>query len=556
MACRVARGVLSSKPLGLRCCWPPAAFSCAACGPHVSRARAWSPRLSRRSCATSAAKDTGDRRPAESASLLLTQATGTSSHSIALKSLLGDGRPLSDLGISEEDVELLESLDAAVVSLGQEATDDHPIVEARNKIFTAYRDKAALLKRDWTDEMFQDGEDMNEERVAEIESKLAAGLHVSGGGLADGGNLGAALDLVGVYMKNYKLDKADSVLSRCAPFVSQRGGVWNIKWLNHTSTVRMKQGRHLEALEMLYELELHSPYSPEEAPQFFETVYRNLAWALKALGRIDEAGVYFAKMAQSSHDHKGHLDWFDHWDVGKLKATHAFRDRDMPRFYEGRSMVEQALQMQIEAEPEDLVMRAKVHDSLAECYFVVQEYDQAEKHYMAAYSLLQQTVGSQSPLFGKQAKHVGSLHITRGQHEVALPFLGEALAVEASKDAPKLHELVDIVDLIVGAQQRSSTELVAPSCHSSLKALRANLEGRGLGDSREFGVLCHKMSLLYLHEIRRDPKALKRAVRLAKQSVRLLRAHSGSKEAGDWLRMAEIHLRMLLSARSREQQHT
>ena len=60
------------------------------------------------------------------------------------------------------------------------------------------------------------------------------------------------------------------------------------KWLiNRISTVRMKQGRHSEAAEMLYDFELHNPCSAEEAPEVFETLYRNLAWARKALGRID-----------------------------------------------------------------------------------------------------------------------------------------------------------------------------------------------------------------------------------------------------------------------------
>merc|ERR1719162_1510013 len=110
-----------------------------------------------------------------------------------------------------------------------------------------------------------------------------------------------------------------------------------VKWLNHQSTVRMKQGRHLEALEMLFDLELYSPYSVSEAPEFFETVYRNLAWALKALGRIDEAVVYFERMAHASKQHKGSLDWFDCWDIGKLAAAHAYRKGDMPAFYKGRA---------------------------------------------------------------------------------------------------------------------------------------------------------------------------------------------------------------------------
>ena len=151
-----------------------------------------------------------------------------------------DLSPSSSLSInwdalSKDDAELYQSLQAVVESLGDEATADHPIVEARDKLATAFRDKAALLKRNWTDEMFQEGEEMNEEKVAEIEEAMATDLGRSGGGLRNGQNLGNALDLVGVYMKNYKLDKADAVLSRCGPFVSERGGVWMIKWLNHVS---------------------------------------------------------------------------------------------------------------------------------------------------------------------------------------------------------------------------------------------------------------------------------------------------------------------------------
>jgi len=456
--------------------------------------------------------------------------------------------------LGEEDVEILENLQAAVESLGEEGLDpSHPLVEVRDKILSAYRDKAALLKRDWTDEMFQDGEGMNEDRVTEIEAMLAEGLRTGGGGLENGVNLGAALDLVGVYMKNYKLDKADAVLSRCAPFISRRGGVWMVKWLNHISTVRMKQGRHLEALEMLYDLELYSPYNAEEAPEFFETLYRNLAWALKALGRIDEALVYFERMAEASTKHKGSLDWFDLWDIGKLAAAHGFRDGKMDQFYKGRELVEQALQMQIEAEGHDLVMRAKVHDSLAECYMVAKDYDDAAKHYSEAYNLMLQTVGPSSPLFGKQARHAANLHIEQGHLKEAIPFLQSALHVEATRDAVNLPDAMDIVDLLVNTQQRCSPDdadvAKLPSHHASLKLMQKNLKARGLANNRSYAILCHKMSLLYLHEARQSEKAVKRAKRLAKESLKLLREHSNPRDEDSlgWLQMAEIQYKMLSS---------
>eukprot|EP00747_Dinoflagellata_sp_TGD_P223635 gnl/TRDRNA2_/TRDRNA2_95230_c0_seq1.p1 gnl/TRDRNA2_/TRDRNA2_95230_c0~~gnl/TRDRNA2_/TRDRNA2_95230_c0_seq1.p1 ORF type:complete len:424 (+),score=100.42 gnl/TRDRNA2_/TRDRNA2_95230_c0_seq1:37-1272(+) len=403
--------------------------------------------------------------------------------------------------------------------------------------------------------MFQDGEELNDARVVEIENMLAAGLSNSGRGLEDGENLGNALDLVGVYMKNYMLDKADTVLARCSRYVFERGGVWVVKWLNHTSTVRMKQGRHAEALEMLHELEMYSPYSAEEAPEFFETLYRNFGWALKSLGRLDEAAVYFERMAEAAKVHKGKLDWFDCWDIGKLLTTLAYRDSDMPGFYRGRAMIEDALKMHIEAEPEDRVMRAKVHDSLAECFLIVQEFSSAEEHYNAAYRHLLETVGPNSPLFGKQARHSGNLRIAEGRHSEALVFLGQALSVEAGKDAAKVTELLELVDLIVNTQQKCGTQAeegLLPSNHEPLKELQRNIKSRALDSEKGYGVLCHKMSLMYLHEAKGDYKALRRAVRLAKESVRLLRMHRDDKDVADWLRMADLHLRMILSVRQKE----
>ena len=72
--------------------------------------------------------------------------------------------------------------------------------------------------------------------------------------------------------------------------------------------------------------------------------------------------VYVERMARAATPHKNTYGWFDCWGIGKLVAMHAHRVGDMPTFYRGRSMVEEPLRMHIAAEPEDLAMRAKVHD--------------------------------------------------------------------------------------------------------------------------------------------------------------------------------------------------
>eukprot|EP00913_Durusdinium_trenchii_P027900 g26160.t1 len=48
-------------------------------------------------------------------------------------------------------------------------------------------------------------------------------------------NLGVALDLIGVYLKNYEIDKCDYVLERIVPLARKRGGTWLIKALIKTT---------------------------------------------------------------------------------------------------------------------------------------------------------------------------------------------------------------------------------------------------------------------------------------------------------------------------------
>ena len=38
-------------------------------------------------------------------------------------------------------------------------------------------------------------------------------------------------------------------------------------------------------------------------------------------------------MAHASKTHKGTLDWFDCWDLGKLLAAKGYKDGNMPAFY-------------------------------------------------------------------------------------------------------------------------------------------------------------------------------------------------------------------------------
>ena len=66
-----------------------------------------------------------------------------------------------------------------------------------------------------------------------------------------------------------QLDVAWELCSERYPRCRQRGGLWLIKALNHYSTVRMKQSRYQDALEMLLEMESLVPYDPDTSTDIY-----------------------------------------------------------------------------------------------------------------------------------------------------------------------------------------------------------------------------------------------------------------------------------------------
>ncbi|CAE8587922.1 unnamed protein product [Polarella glacialis] len=206
-------------------------------------------------------------------------------------------------------------------------------------------DRAALLKRSWSDAPFEEGEAGNDRTIEGFERELVGMLRKSSRGLADGEVLGNAIDLAGAYKKNYKLEKAEAVLLRCTRHAEDRSGAWMVKYLNHMSQVRMKQSRDVEALEMMYEMESLASFPVEEpgASEFYETLYRNMSSALRRMGREDEAAIYFIKMAEAAKHHKERLDWMDLWDLGILIANRAFHAGRWSEFYKSREIIAEAL---------------------------------------------------------------------------------------------------------------------------------------------------------------------------------------------------------------------
>lgn len=427
------------------------------------------------------------------------------------------------------------------------------MLETVAQLESQQRDRAALMKRSWSDSPFEEGEARNEEVIEGFELELVGMLRSSPKGLGDGQILGNAIDLAGAYKKNYKLEKSEAVLLRCTRHAEERSGAWMVKYLNHISQVRMKQSRDVEAMEMMYEIESLANFPMDEpgASTFYETLYRNMSSGLRRMAREDEAAVYFMKMVEASQYHKPRLDWMDLWDLGLLIANRSYQTQRWPEFYKAREILAEALRQQKAVEPHELILRAKVLSNLGQCFLATGEHAEADVHYSEAYDLFRSCVGHRSPLFGMQAWACGNLRQAEGRHEEALPMFGEALYVEVVKDGLSVSEMMKLLDQIISsaheARQTGHGELRVEPIERALATLVEDPRWHRLADSLDLAVLCHKMALFHVAVSGGTATAPHWAASLSERAVRLLRQASG-REAAPWLAQAEAIRGVLLGS--------
>jgi len=407
------------------------------------------------------------------------------------------------------------------------------------------RDRAALMKRSWSDTAFEDGEAGNEDTIEGYELELVGMLRSSGEGLRDAQILGNAIDLAGAYKKNYKLDKSELVLLRCTRHAEERSGAWMVKYLNHISQVRMKQSRDVEAMEMMYEIEslANFPLSEHGASTFYETLYRNMSSCLRRMDREDDAAVYFMKMVEAARYHKGALDWMDLWDLGILIANRAYHAGQWDEFYKSREIIGEALRQQKAVEPHELILRAKVLSNLGQCFLATDEFDEADVHYTEAYDLFNTCVGKRSPLFGMQAWACGNLRCAEGRYAEALPLLGEALYVEVVKDGLSVPEMTKLMDqILVSLHECKAVDHERGDLEPVERALTTLIEDprwSSLTDTHELAVLAHKIALVFVAgSLLRDNAARGCAMAYSDRALDILRS-SKHREAAAWLAQAE-----------------
>eukprot|EP00746_Dinoflagellata_sp_MGD_P087129 gnl/MRDRNA2_/MRDRNA2_34585_c0_seq1.p1 gnl/MRDRNA2_/MRDRNA2_34585_c0~~gnl/MRDRNA2_/MRDRNA2_34585_c0_seq1.p1 ORF type:complete len:843 (+),score=179.36 gnl/MRDRNA2_/MRDRNA2_34585_c0_seq1:146-2530(+) len=271
-------------------------------------------------------------------------------------------------------------------------------------------------------------------------------------------NLGAALDLVGAYLKNYEVDKADAVLSRVLPLCRQRGGVWLVKGLNWYVLLKGKEGLHQEQLDALQELESLVPFDENEhlGWQFYDIMYRNFGCSLRALGRVDEALEYSWKSVRCKQKAGEDPTWFDLWDIGKAHAHYAQIDGNRAELLKGYRLIEKAAEIHRKAEPNCTIIIAKILDSAGQCCIglgdtcqgseQMQWYKDADRWMKEAYEIFCTCCGPKKPLVGwmagTRAFALERLRDWKGAREM----LHHAFRVEAYKDIITVPGIADLLD--------------------------------------------------------------------------------------------------------------
>mmetsp|Transcript_55724 Transcript_55724/g.172896 ORF Transcript_55724/g.172896 Transcript_55724/m.172896 type:complete len:600 (-) Transcript_55724:9-1808(-) len=419
-------------------------------------------------------------------------------------------------------------------------------------------ERAWALKRDWTDAGFQEGAEANAARLREFEDLLALCLqrscarvvgaqlpllpdgcsaesdvlarvlepavaHCRGAPesmkaavLGDPEVLGSALDMAGAYLKNYAIDRAACVVETVLPVCRRRGGLWLLKALNHLATVRMKQARHSEALAALEEVDAYvkaslQPQQQEEAWEFWETVYRNFAWVLSSLKREEEAISYVQRAVDIKARVGRPASWFDLWDLGRMKAAPALLRGEAEAIQASQALVTKALWLHREAEPGDLVMRAKLWHSVGECSLALghlaeggpreaggsaqlpearRHHRKALKCFSEAHRLLAKTEGRHHPLTGGEAQAVAWVLLKLGSAEEAKVHLLDALEALSrqqsgwgereclDQQAPALLQATQTVDSILEAHRRTDDREGLACYFAAIERLCENLCAR------------------------------------------------------------------------------
>lgn len=327
-------------------------------------------------------------------------------------------------------------------------------------------------------------------------------------------NLGVALDLVGVYLKNYEIDKADLVITRAVPLCRQKGGTWLVKGLDKLSAVRMKQFRAYDSLVALKEIEQIVPFAPNEGWEFHDILYRNLAWCYSALDEPERCLAYTRKSVEVKRASGVPASWFDIWDLGKGHARLGQKTNSRDEMEVAYDLCAKACEIHRKAEANDRIMLAKILANMGEVALGVGDnfhingdeeaarnwYTKAEPSLVEAYELQGTSLGPMKPLTGWAAGTVAHCMVRLRRWEDARDYLTQAFKVECRKDSTTPGSVIELLDRVLAVQQQLNDLRGMGVFVDDLDHCIASLRGRGW-EPRErdvFALLLHKAATAFL----------------------------------------------------------
>eukprot|EP00913_Durusdinium_trenchii_P024421 g22924.t1 len=225
--------------------------------------------------------------------------------------------------------------------------------------------------------------------------------------------LAAGLDLAVVYLKNYSLDKADTLYSAMEAHCMSRGLPWDVKFMQDLATLRCKQNRQAEAAKLLEGVAERTP--PHEA------TLRNLGTVYNMLRDHDKAKIYFNAASQL---------------VGEVEKEETTGNYSF------------ALAAFQAYDPEDDVTIAKLRDSVGMCYDGMGRYEDAIVHLAEARSLYERSIGTESPLYGTACERLARALVHAGRHQEGFEAAVDAFMVIALQDAVHPTPLFELLGLM------------------------------------------------------------------------------------------------------------
>lgn len=332
--------------------------------------------------------------------------------------------------------------------------------------------------------------------------------------LSEPRNIGVALDLIGVYLKNYEIDKCDYVLDRVVPLARKKGGTWLIKALDKLCAVRMKQFRAYDALMALKEIEQLVPFRPEEGWEFHDIMYRNFAWCYSSLDEAEKCLEYTRKSVEVKKTNGVPATWFDIWDLGKAHARLGQKTQQREEMKIGFELCSKAGEIHRTAEASDRIMLAKILSNVGEVAMGIGDsffledskedakewYEKAEDPLRESYELHVTALGPMKPLAGWQAGTMAHCMVRLERYSEAREYLALALRVECTKDSTTNGSLIELIDRVMSCHQELGDMPGLAECVPDLEQGLRGLRQRGW-DRRErdvFAMLLQRVSTVML----------------------------------------------------------